>query len=197
MSTLSLSLYWPPPGNLQCWCGGCWRETGTGHQQRHWAGTWYTGAGVVRWSLPSYGTQYSVLREGAYISTFTLKNLFLRTRYLFSGTFSEYWVGVNMVTLTNSGFSFWRHCFLLGMPELVTSCSSGQSLPLTPGLSNLLKSCYKPQHCHCHPTPAPDPPPLVTGAGVKLAGPDLSPSAAIFILHWRLLSWIKTHLHKR
>ena len=98
-------------------------------QQRHWAGTWYTGAGVVRWSLPSYGTQYSVLREGAYISTFTLKNLFLRTRYLFSGTFSEYWVGVNMVTLTNSGFSFWRHCFLLGMPELVTSCSSGQSLP--------------------------------------------------------------------
>ena len=114
---------------LQCWCGGCWRETGTGHQQRHWAGTWYTGAGVVRWSLPSYGTQYSVLREGAYISTFTLKNLFLRTRYLFSGTFSEYWVGVNMVTLTNSGFSFWRHCFLLGMPELVTSCSSGQSLP--------------------------------------------------------------------
>ena len=85
--------------------------------------------GGGQWSLPSYGTQYSVLREGAYISTFTLKNLFLRTRYLFSGTFSEYWVGVNMVTLTNSGFSFWRHCFLLGMPELVTSCSSGQSLP--------------------------------------------------------------------
>ena len=64
--------------------------------------------------------------------------------------------------------------------------------PLTPGLSNLLKSCYKPQHCHCHPTPAPDPPPLVTGAGVKLAGPDLSPSAAIFILHWKLFSLIKT-----
>ena len=149
-----------------------------GTQGRGWSGGHYHLAEHNR---------YSVLREGAYISTFTLKNLFLRTRYLFSGTFSEYWVGVNMVTLTNSGFSFWRHCFLLGMPELVTSCSSGQSLPLTPRLSNLLKSCYKPQHCHCHPTPAPDPPPLVTGAGGKLAGPDLPPSAAIFILHWRLL----------
>ena len=33
--------------------------------------------GGGQWSLPSYGTQYSVLRESAYISTFTLKNLFL------------------------------------------------------------------------------------------------------------------------
>ena len=141
------------------------------------------------WSVVTTILRNTILstQRGCLYSTFTLKNLFLRTRYLFSGTFSEYWVGVNMVTLTNSGFSFWRHCFLLGMPELVTSCSSGQSLPLTPRLSNLLKSCYKPQHCHCHPTPAPDPPPLVTGAGGKLAGPDLSPSAAIFILHWRLL----------
>ena len=190
MTTPSLSLYWPPPGPAVL----VWRLL-EGDWDRPPAASAALGRYMVhrggggQWSLPSYGTRYSVLREGAYISTFTLKNLFLRTRYLFSGTFSEYWVGVNMVTLTNSGFSFWRHCFLLGMPELVTSCSSGQSLPLTPGLSNLLKSCYKPQHCHCHPTPAPDPPPLVTGtgAGGKLAGPDLSPSAAIFILHWRLL----------
>ena len=49
------------PGNLQCWCGGCWRETGTGHQQRHWAGTWYTGAGVVsgHYHLTEHNTQYS------------------------------------------------------------------------------------------------------------------------------------------
>ena len=61
MSTPSLSLYWPPPGNLQCWCGGCWRETGTGHQQHQPALGRYMvhRGGGGQWSLPSYGTRYS------------------------------------------------------------------------------------------------------------------------------------------